>query len=451
MSPEQVASILWRRRLAFAGTLILCAAAVVAVTLLLPKTYVATATLYVGGKVSPDSYIDTNLLEQHARTYAALAGNPNMADLVLQELDRPMTRGKLLSRTDFTPVERTQLLQISASAGSPDGARDIANTYADTFVRRMSDLFEEGRAPAQIAVSEPAASPSSPSKPNPPLYIGLGALLSLFLSLGVALLRERLDTRVRVAPEDDAIFEQPIIARIPSIEGRERRARRAVSDRFAMLKTNIDFVDEESAHVILITSPGVGEGKSTISSNLALACAENGERVVLVEADLRRPGLAGTVVAQGIERPRVGLSNYLAGAASEAEIVMPHPGHPGLSVIWSGIIPPNPTALLGSHRLDTLISTLRLDYDRVIIDTCPISVAADASVIAAHVDGTIYIMDERTTKRTEAQAGLNQLRGVRARLLGIVLNRASAGADPYYYADEQAKRGEPAVDRGDSL
>lgn len=450
MSPEQIASILWRRRLAFLVTFIVAMAAVVAVTLLLPKTYTATTTLYVGGKVNPEAFINTDLLEQHARTYSTLAGNPNMADLVVGNLDEPIDRGELLTRMSFAPVERTQLLQITASGATPAEAQEVANVYSETFVQRMSSLFAEGRTPAEIAISEPAALPTSPAKPNPPLYIGLGGLLSLFLALAVALLRERLDTRVRVAAEDDAVFGQPIIARIPPLEGRDR-SRRGISDRFALLKTNIDFVNEGDARVLLITSPGAGEGKSTVSANLALVCAEDGERVVLVEADLRRPGLGNTVVAEGLQRSRVGLSNYLAGAAGEEEIIVPHPELRGLSLIWSGIVPPNPTALLGSHRLDTLVTMLRLEYDRVIVDTCPISVAADASVIASRVDGTIYIMDERTTKRTEAQAGLNQLRGVRTQLLGVVLNRASmVGADPYYYADE-AKQEREASERVESF
>jgi capsular exopolysaccharide synthesis family protein len=429
---DQIASILWRRRLAFLTALLISVAAVVAVTLLLPKTYTATTTVYVGGRIDPTAFIDTGLLEQHTRTYANLAGNPNIADLVREELDRPMTRSELLNRMSFAPVERTPLLLISAQGSSPDEAQQIANVYADTFVDEMSELFRAGKTPAEIAISQRAARPSSPSRPNPPLYIGLGALLSIFIALAYALLRERLDTRVRVAPEDDAILGMPIMARIPRLDGRDGRSRE-VTDRFGVLKTNVDFFDENPNRVVLITSPGVSEGKSTTAANLAFACAEDGERVVVLEADLRRPGLEDPLALVGGRRP-IGLSNYLAGAASEHEIISVHPEQPGISVIWSGVIPPNPTALLGSHRLDSLVAFLRLDFDRVIIDTCPISVGADASVIASRVDGTLYVIDEQQTKRSEAQAGLNQLRSVRARLLGVVLNRAGIrGRGGYYY------------------
>ena len=436
MSIDQIASVLWRRRLSFLAAFLLCLAAVVAITLALPKTYTATATLYVGGEIDQGEFVDTNLLEQHTRTYSTLAGNPNIADEVRERLPGEPTREELLSRMTFAPVERTQLLLISAHESSPEQARDVANAYAEVFVERMERLFRAGKTPAEIAISEPAAVPRDPSKPNPPLYIGFGGLLSLFLALAVALLRERLDTRVRVAPADDTLLDQPIMARVPQFEDKSTPTRE-VTDRFAVLKTNLDFFDEDPARVVLVTSAGVGEGKSTVSANLALACARDGERVVLIEADLRRPGFGGTTIAQVAERSQVGLSNYLAGAATEEQILTTYPDHPELAVIWSGVVAPNPTALLGSHRLDTLLSSLRLDYDRIIIDTSPISVGADASLIASRVDGVLYIVDEQKTKRTEAVAGLSQLRSVRARLLGIVLNRAELlrGEGYYYYGD----------------
>ena len=436
MTIDQIASILWRRRLSFLLAFLLCLGAVVAVTFALPKSYITTSTLYVGGELAEGEFIDTTLLEQHTRTYSTLAGNPNIADLVRERLsDRP-TREKLLAHMTFAPVERTQLLLITGEAGTPELSQEYANTYAETFVARMTELFRAGKTPAEIAISEPASLPRDPAKPNPPLYIGFGGLLALFLALAIALLRERLDTRVRVSPADETVLDQPIVARVPQFASTGAMSRE-VADRFALLKTNLDFFDEDPAKVILITSPGVGEGKSTVSSNLALACAQDGERVTLIEADLRRPGLGGTRIAEAVRRSPFGLSNYLAGAASEADIKIPHPQHPKLTVIWSGLIAPNPTALLGSKRLDTLIASLRETNDRIIVDTSPISVGADASVIASRVDGVLYILDERKTKRAEALAGLNQLRSVRARLLGVVLNRAELlGAEGYYYSGD---------------
>jgi capsular exopolysaccharide synthesis family protein len=439
---DQLLAVLWRRKVSFLLALVLGIAAVTAVTLVLPRTYVATATLYVGGRLDPEAFVDTQLLEQHTRTYSTLAGNPSVADEVRGRLVQPMSRQELLDRMSFAPVERTQLLLISAEGDSPREAQSIANVYANLFVDRMSTLFEEGRAPAEVAVSAPALEPDDAARPNPPLYLGFGTLLSLFLALGVVLLRERLDTRVRVGPHDDAVLGQPVMSRIPGM-GQSEKRRRDVLDRFGVLKTNLDFFDEDPARVIVVTSPGVGEGKTTIASNLAIACATDGERTVLIEADLRRPGLTEEVLGTAVKRSTVGLSNYLIGAVSEQDILKTHPGHPDLQIIWAGLTPPNPAALLGSQRLDALLESLRLDHDRIVIDTCPISVGADASVIASRADGALYVVDEQKTKRAEAQAGLNQLRGVRARLLGIVLNRSAAGGGEgydYYYGESRTAR-----------
>lgn len=449
MSIDQLASILWRRRRSLVAALVASVAAVVAVTLYLPKSYEATATLYVGAQAGPETFIDTRLVEQNVRTYATLAANPNTAADVLEQVPDDLSRSELLERMSFVPIERTQLLEVTAEGASADEAQRLANLYATEFVERMSDLFEEEKAPAPISLSEPAVVPVRPAKPNPPLYIGLGSLLAVFLALGVALARERLDTRVRVEPEDDTVLGQPVVARIPRIDAREARLPRAVADRLAVLRTNIDLVDENPARVVVVTSPGVSEGKSTIAAGFAVAAAADGERVVLVEGDLRRPGLDGTIVGRTATRSRVGLSNYLAGVATEDQIITAHPEHANLSVIWSGLIPPNPSALLGSHRLDVLIDLLRLDYDRVIVDTSPISVGPDASVIAARADGALYVVDERTTKRRSAVAGLNQLKSVRARLLGVVLNRSTlAEADPYYYAPDGSREEVEAAGAG---
>jgi capsular exopolysaccharide synthesis family protein len=438
MSVEQLASILWRRRWSFLVTFILCVAAVIVITLSLAKTYKATSTLFVGSPKEASAYFDTTVVEQRVRTYATLAENPNTAQNVVKLLPLQLTPTQLLGRLSFAPVERTQLLQVTAQGKSPLEAMRIANAYARVFVDQMRGLFVAGKAPSPISIAQAATLPAKPAKPNPPLYIALGTLLSLFIALGAALLRDRLDTRVRVGAADSTALEEPIVARIPTFASRDGQLPRGVSDRFEVLKTNLDFFGDGTTRVVLVTSPGGSEGKSTIATNLALAAARDGERVVLIEADLRRPGLDNTTVSRSADRSPVGLSNYLAGAATEEQVRAPHPEFPGLTVIWAGLTPPNPTALLSSHRLDTLLSSLRLDFDRIIIDTSPISVGADASVIASHADGTLYVIDERQTKRSEALAGLNQLRGVRARLLGVVLNRSKlVGAESYYYAPEQ--------------
>jgi capsular exopolysaccharide synthesis family protein len=443
---DQIASILWRRRLVFVGTLIVCLGLVTGITFSLSKTYKATATLFVG--TQQQNVGTTDLLEQLTRTYAHLAGNPNVAAEVAKTLDPPISRSKLLSKMSFSPVERTQLLQISAEASSPEKAARTANLYAAVFVNRVTQRAEGSEAEVKLSVSEPAALPTDPVRPNPPLYLGLGALLSVLLAFGVTLAVDRLDKRIRLPQEDTTFLGEPILARIPKFGLRNGVVPVEVADLFGLMKTNLDFFGDGPAQVLMVTSPGLGEGKSTIAACLALACAAEGERVALIEADLRRPSLERALPFDGktrTTRSSVGLSDYLLDTARADEIVVPDPANRGLSIVWAGPVPKNPTALLRSDRLDVLLETLRPDFERIVIDAPSVSVAADASVMAPRMDGTVYVIDESITSRSLAQSGLDQLRKIRARLLGITVNRSNVPLIPEYYAapaqEEQAVEG----------
>jgi len=444
MSLDQIIGVLWRRRLTFLVTALVCIGAVVAVTLTLPKTYRATASLLVGSPKS--NFTTTDLLNQITRTYATLASNPNVADRVASTLPFHMTRDALTGAISVTPVESTQLIEISAEAHSATRAETIADAYAQAFVNDASGGLDSSQALTNVRVVEPAVVPSSAVRPNPPLYIGIGTLLALILATGAVLLRERLDRRLRVATEDETTLGHPIVARIPRY-GRDGATAYATLDRFALLKTNLDFLDEREARVVVVTSPGVADGKSTVAMSLAGACAADGERVILVEGDLRRPGLRAAAELGHTSTPDAGLTDYLAGRVSEYEVVSTEPTLPDLSFIWAGASAPNPVALLRSARLESLLDSLRLEYDRVIIDTPPVSVGADASLLSARADAVLFIVNEPKTTTTAAQAAIIQVEKARPQQFGIVLNRTKAASketSDYYRRSDTAVRGRGA-------
>jgi tyrosine-protein kinase len=439
MSVDQIASALWRNRLIFVATFIACLVSVVVVTFSLPRAYRSTATLFVGDEQTARALeFNPTLGESLTRTYSTLAANPNVANAVLARLPLELSRSELLSRMSFTPVERTQLLQISAEGGSRAEARLIANTYASVFVERVRGQRAAGKTQSRVSVNEPAALPSSAFKPNPPLYIGLGGLLSLFLAFGITLIRERLDKTMRIPEEEDMVLGHPVLARIPRIAGPLGFSSPEIVDAFRLLKTTLDFVDDRVVQALMITSPGPVEGKTSIATQLAVTDALDGEKVVLIEADLRRPGIATTFASQGVERSETGLTHYLVRSVGEDQIIASHPRYPSLDIIWSGPIPPNPTGLLRSDSFARLIQNLRSRYDRIIVDTPPVSVGADASVTAGQVDATLFVVDARGTSRSRAQSGLNQLKKVRANVLGIVLNNAVMQTPSTYYTAQAA-------------
>lgn len=429
MSPDQIAAVLWRRRLTFFVTAAACIGAVVAVTLVLPRTYRATATLLVGTPKS--NFQTTDLLNQVTRTYSTLAANPNVAEAVAAQVPYRITRDQLANKISITPIESTQLIEISAEDRSPTRAEIYANAYANGFVDQVQNGLQP-KSLSQVSVIESATRPSSPVKPNPPLYIGLGSILALLLAFGAATLRDRLDRRVRVSAEEDTFLGYPILARVP----RRRRSsvEHVLRDRFALLKTNLDFLAERQARVVIATSPAVGEGKSTIAMRFALACAADNERVVIVEGDLRKPGLRRAAgLADRSDQP--GLADYLARNTEEFDIYASDPEHPNVTFVWAGHAAPDPVTLLSSDRLESLIDSLRIDFDRVVLDSPPISVGADASLLAAHADAVLYVINEPSTTRSQARSGIAQVEKVRPAQIGIVLNRSRAAkSDSYYYA-----------------
>lgn len=447
MSVSEITSALWRHRLLFAITLVASLAVVVVITAVIPRTYRATATLFVG---TDTPKLDTSQGEQLTRTYTSLAGNPNIAEAVLGALDVNLTRSELLGKMTFTPIERTQLVEISAEDRSAAEAQRIANTYSEVFTDQVNAAKATGQAPSTVAISQPAIEPTDPDRPDPPVYLGFGALLSLLLAAGVAVGADRLDRRVRIGPRDETLQGEVILARIPTLlepSGRgdgsrsrlEDAARILRSDAFRVLRTNLDLATVgRPARTILVTSPGQGEGKTTVAAQLALTVATDRERVAIVECDLRRRALDESGLGRRWERGSPGLAEYLNGDATIKQIVQSTPSMPGLNVVWAGAATAEPGPLLRSERLPELLESLRQGNDWVIIDTPPIAVGDDALIAGSFADGTVVVVNAEDTAASALAAGLSQLRKVRARMLGIVINHAPpAELDAYRYLTEE--------------
>ncbi|MDX6605689.1 MAG: tyrosine-protein kinase [Solirubrobacterales bacterium] len=444
MSIADITAALWRRRLLFAITLIACLGVVALVTAAVPRIYRATATIYVG---TDQPKLGSDQGEQLARTYTTLAANPNVAQDAIAALHIGLTRQQLLDKMSFTPIERTQLLEIGAEDKSPTQAQRIANTYASVFAADVAVQRTQGLAPASVAVNQTAVVPTSPVRPKPALYLAFGALLSILVAGAVVVVRDRLDRRLRIGPRDDAVLGQTILARIPTLQpgrsevkGKVDAARIVRSDAFRVLRTNLDRVPGGPARTIMVTSPGAGEGKTTIAAQLALTVATDREHVAVVECDLRRRPRDGGGFGADIQRTAKGLAEYLDDAATYRQIVKPAPSIPDLTVVWSGQPVPEPGPLLHSERLPQLIEHLSAENDWVIIDTPPIAVGDDALVVSSWADGTVVVVDAEETTGPALEFGLNQLRQVRAPVLGVVVNHAPpAELDAYRYLTEEAE------------
>ena len=191
-----------------------------------------------------------------------------------------------------------------------------------------------------------------------------------------------------------------------------------------MMRLNLDLPTMfERPRVLAVTSSGRKEGKTIVASHLAVTAAADGERVALIDADLRRRGLSELASAtDDVERP-AGLTDYLLGDVQLRDLLRHDPRLPGVDLILAGPVSTSPATLLRSPRLATLVDSLRGEYDRVVIDTPPVLVGPDATLVLAQCDAAVYVVDLHRTRRRQAIAGLNQIAHTSSPLAGLVLNR----------------------------
>lgn len=211
-----------------------------------------------------------------------------------------------------------------------------------------------------------------------------------------------------------------------------------VSEAYRLMRTNIEFsAIDERLQVIMATSATPGEGKSTTISNLAIVYAQADKRVLLIDADMRKPTMHHTFRISN----RVGLSTVLSRQCDPDEGVQ-RTAVPNLYVMGSGPIPPNPSEMVGSQRMITMLEEFRKQFDIILIDTPPVLAVTDAQLTATRSDGVIMVLDSGAVKREAAIKAKQQLEQVNARLLGVVLNNVKRNKQEgyyYYYYSNEAK------------
>ena len=204
-----------------------------------------------------------------------------------------------------------------------------------------------------------------------------------------------------------------------------------VKEAYKTLRTNIRFfLHGNNCKKICITSSAMGEGKSITVLNLAISFAEDGKKVLLIDADMRRPALARLLV----EKAAPGLSNVLAGLASVDDAIR-ESVYPNLDILFSGDIPPNPSELLGSEEMSKMLDALSEKYDYILVDTPPINMVTDACVVASILDGVLYLVRQNKTEKDSVRRGINQLELTGAKLLGFVMNGIDEENDKRYSSE----------------
>ncbi len=315
----------------------------------------------------------------------------------------------------------------------------------------------EAQSTSNIVVVEKAEVPSVPVRPRTLQNTLLGAVVGLLLSIGVVFLIEYLDDRVRSPEQIDRILKLPVVGLIAKFNGASaggriapiavREPRSPVVEAFRSLRTNIQFAGvDRPIKTLLVTSASPSEGKSTVAVNLAVVMSQAGLKVVLIDCDLRRP----TVNKQFDLPNRFGLTDLMLQDAGQWSGVLQSSGVSNLQVVFSGSLPPNPSELLGSKRMQQFLEHLHGSCDVVIIDAPPLLPVTDALVLSSLADGVLLVIDYGATRIGEAVQGRNQLEQAGARVLGVVMNKIPTGRrgyayyyyhyNHYYEGDNQGKR-----------
>jgi polysaccharide biosynthesis transport protein len=292
---------------------------------------------------------------------------------------------------------------------------------------------------SNIRVIDAAEVPQTPVSPNKPINLLLGLVAGSMLAVGLAFFFEYIDNRIKSPAEIKGHLGLPFLGMIPAIpegEGSEaslllsRGVKPGFAEAFRTVRTNVLFsTTSPGGQSLVITSSGPGEGKTLVASNLALALAQTGQRVLLVDADMRRPRVHEVFS----ERQEPGLSNVLIGDTKASDAVRAI-GGTSLWILPAGHIPPNPAELLGSKRFEDFVATLTEHFAWVVIDTPPVMAVTDAPIVAHMADGVLFVVGAEMTGRNIAQTAVEQLGNANARLIGAVLNRVDLDNNSYYYS-----------------
>jgi len=312
---------------------------------------------------------------------------------------------------------------------------------------------------SNIRVVDPAMIPSTPSRPAKTRNVALAFLVGLVGGIGLALMREYLDNTVKTPDDIETLARLPSLAVVPQFAGTNGNGKRPgllqgfssnghekrielvaqhlpksqMSEAFRALRTSILLSQaDHPPQVILVTSALPREGKTTAAANLAVTLAQLGDSTVLVDADLRKPGI-GRLLNLGTGK-YAGLSSYLAGVSTLDLVSIPHPAIPNLAAIPTGPLPPNPADLLSSHKLAEAIAELRTKYKFIVIDSPPIMAATDAVILSVQVDGVLLVVRSGETPKEAFTRTRDLLNSVKCHILGVVLNAVDSGAPDYYYS-----------------
>jgi capsular exopolysaccharide synthesis family protein len=422
-----------RRRWRLVAATVLAVVAVAAIwTWTTTPLYSSSTRIFVSTSQTDESsaYTGNLFATQRVASYADLVTSNQLATRVSDELDG-MPPEDLREMVTATSVPETVLLEISAMNADPEVARDVAQAYAEQLQLLVEELeTPKGASTAVIKATliDDAQVADSPDSPQPLRNLALGAVLGLLLGIGAAVARELLDTTVKGSDDIAEITPAPVLANIFRDTDAAKSPAQALAtatpwaEAFRVLRTNMQYVDvDHDQKVLVLTSSLPGEGKTTTAVNLAVTMSQAGHRGALIECDLRRPLIADRLELDAA----VGTTSVLIGKV-DAKDAMQQYADTSVDVMVCGQLPPNPSELLQSQAMETLLVDLRQIYDIVILDAPPLLPVTDAALLATRADGAVVVVSHGRTTRDQLSTAIERLDSVGATTLGLVVNLTPA-------------------------
>ena len=350
-----------------------------------------------------------------------------------------LLRDQYQSELRNLPAKEQQLLDLERQIAVKE------SLYTLLLERLEEAKISEAAVVGNAAIVDPATVPQSPVKPNKKLSLAIGGVLGIFLGMLMVFLAEYLDKTLKTEEEIERFSRQPIIGRIPSIEGTseemyvEKNPTAPSSESIKLAASNLSFTMGEGK-TVAVTSVLPTEGKSFVIANIAYSMANSGQRVVLLDLDLRRPRVEKILKAG---KRTKGAVDVIMGTASIDDVVENYAEN--MDFIGVGSIPPNPTIVLSSKRIDTLLSELKQRYDRVLIDMPPAVVTSDVSLVGNKLDGIVLVVRPGRAIKDGLRIVVENLKTVGVKILGVIVNgvdekNSSYYYHYYYYYNEEGKR-----------
>jgi capsular exopolysaccharide synthesis family protein len=410
--------------------------------------YQASTTLLINNALSTRTQLDYDSLvtsELLARAYAELLRKRPVLEIVIANLQLNIDAAQLQSQVKVTSIRDLQLLTLTVEDSDPQRVAAIANEIARVGSEQSRNLLADRYSRQLLVVVEEARAPGRQLQPKPKQYALLAGIVGALLAGAVVVLIGILDSSLRTPQQLEEILEAPVLAAVPVIRDRVPIVFKAgdvstpAAEAYRMLRTGLEFIEADTPlRTLLVASGRPGEGKSTTAANLAATLAQSGRRIILVDADLRRPTLHKFFEQSN----RCGLTTALLHRDGEhVGKYLLATGITNLRLLTSGPLVANPGDLLGSRRMADLLEELRAEADMVVVDSPPLLVVADGLILTRGCDAVLLVTMAGLAEADMLGQAREQLSRAHAQLVGVVFNRVPESYNPYYLDYYLHKRG----------